>query len=299
MPASAREPTEGLLVVDKPGGLTSHDVVAQVRRDRQTRRVGHGGTLDPMATGVLVLAVGRATRLLGYVGGMDKEYQATIRLGASTTTDDAEGQPTGGAPATGLDEGRIRSMMAGLTGPIDQVPSSVSAVKVNGRRAYERVRAGQSVSLAPRRVLVSSFTVVDVRHPAQARGMVDLDVTTTVSSGTYVRALARDLGAGLGVGGHLTSLRRTRVGTFTVADAVDLGSAGVPTALLPMPDAARRVLPSLLLDADEASRLRHGVRLTGTGYAPTGTVAAYAPDGSLVAVAEVHPDGVRPLAVLG
>ncbi len=188
------EPTPGLLLVDKPAGWTSHDVVARARRLLNTRKVGHAGTLDPMATGLLVLAVGRATRLLTYVTGHDKSYDATIRLGASTVTDDAEGEVTGAADASGVTDDAVAAAVAQLTGEIQQVPSSVSAIKVNGERSYARVRAGEDVALAARPVTVSRFEVTAVRREA---GVIDVDATIDVSSGTYIRALARDLGSRL------------------------------------------------------------------------------------------------------
>ncbi len=203
-------------MVDKPAGLTSHDVVARGRRLAGTRKVGHAGTLDPMATGVLVLGVERATKLLGHLALTTKEYAATIRLGQSTITDDAEGEVTGGAPADAVTEEAVRAGIAPLTGEILQVPSSVSAIKVDGQRSYARVRAGEEVELAARPVTVSRFELLAVRR---ADGVLDLDVLVECSSGTYIRALARDLGAALGVGGHLTALRRTRVGPFGLAEA--------------------------------------------------------------------------------
>ena len=205
---------DGLVVVDKPAGWTSHDVVGRCRRLYGTRKVGHAGTLDPMATGVLVVGVGRATRLLTFLVGCDKEYLATIRLGQTTVTDDAEGEITASAGARGVADERIAEEIAALTGEIAQVPSSVSAIKVDGRRSYARVRSGEQVELEARPVTVTVFEVLDRRDLAADDGtyVVDLDVRVVVSAGTYVRALARDLGAGLGTGGHLTALRRTRVG---------------------------------------------------------------------------------------
>ncbi|MCM3926472.1 tRNA pseudouridine(55) synthase TruB, partial [Frankia sp. AiPs1] len=214
---------DGLVVVDKPPGLTSHDVVARARRILGQRRVGHAGTLDPMATGVLLLGAGRATRLLGHLALTDKVYDATIRLGRTTTTDDAEGEALEDRPVD-VDPARLARAMAALTGPIDQVPSSVSAVKVDGVRAYARVRAGEQVDLAARRVTVRRFDLLARRGAdgaADQRGC-DLDVTVGCSSGTYIRALARDLGAALGCGGHLTALRRTVVGPFGLDRAVSL-----------------------------------------------------------------------------
>jgi tRNA pseudouridine55 synthase len=206
----------GLIIVDKPGGMTSHDVVARIRRLAGTRRVGHAGTLDPMATGVLVVGVEKATRLLGYLTLTEKTYVATIRLGQSTSTDDAEGEPTGGSPATDIAPGALDAEIAELTGDIWQVPPGVSAIKVNGQRAYKLTRAGAAPELAARPVTVFEFTVTGVRP---AGDFLDLDAVIRCSSGTYIRALARDLGAALGVGGHLTALRRTAVGPYDLAQA--------------------------------------------------------------------------------
>ena len=229
---------EGLLLVDKPSGWTSHDVVARIRRVCGTRRVGHAGTLDPMATGVLVLGVGRATKLLTFLVGCDKGYAATVRLGESTVTDDAEGDVVASADASDVSRAAIDAAVAGLTGAIQQVPSSVSAIKIDGQRSYARVRSGEDVKLAARPVTVSRFAVLDVRTAGTG---LDVDIEVEVSSGTYVRALARDLGSALGVGGHLTALRRTRVGRYAIADAVPLESLepGGPVPLVSMGDAAR------------------------------------------------------------
>jgi tRNA pseudouridine55 synthase len=203
----------GLVIVDKPGGMTSHDVVARVRRLAHTRRVGHAGTLDPMATGVLVIGIEKATRLLGHLTLTEKTYEATIRLGQSTSTDDAEGEPTGGCPVSKATRGALEEEIAKLTGEILQVPSSVSAIKVNGQRAYKLTRAGEAPELAARPVTVYEFRVTAIREEGD---YLDLDATIRCSSGTYIRALARDLGTALGTGGHLTALRRTAVGPYTL-----------------------------------------------------------------------------------
>ena len=286
----------GVLLVDKPGGMTSHDVVARARRALGTRKIGHAGTLDPMATGLLILGVEAATRLLTYIVGLDKTYAATIRLGASTDTDDAEGatlQLTD-AGATTIDA--VQSSIAGLTGRISQVPSRVSAIKVGGRRAYDLVRAGEEVELAAREVTVSRFDIVGHRRPpasAETGRFLDLDVVVDCSSGTYIRALARDMGTALGVGGHLSALRRTRIGPFRVADAVsldDLDSAAEPR-LLPPADAAAAVLDTLQVSADEARDLRHGKRLPAAAARLTVAGrdrphAAIDPTGALVGIVE-------------
>ena len=288
----------GLLVLDKPTGWTSHDVVARVRRLLGTRRVGHAGTLDPMATGVLVLGVDRATRLLTFLTGADKDYEATVRLGTSTVTDDAEGEVVQVTDAGAVTRHQVETGVGALTGEIQQVPSSVSAVKVQGRRSYARVREGQDVALAPRPVTVSRFEVLQVRT-VEADGVpqLDLDVTVTCSSGTYVRALARDLGAALGVGGHLTALRRTRVGPYGIDAARTLEQLAEDPAVVPLADAARAAFPARELTADEAARLAHGQRLPATGTGPD-PVAAFAPDGRLVAVLTEAAGSARPVVVL-
>src|SRR5262245_56978086 len=213
----------GLVVVDKPAGMTSHDVVSRVRRLAHTRRVGHGGTLDPMATGLLVIGIGRATRLLTYVIGADKRYLATIRLGESTITDDAEGEVVARASVAAVTDAEIGAGLSAQTGAIAQVPSAVSAIKIKGQRAYAKVRAGEAVELAARTVTISAIDVLDIRrHGSAESATVDVDVDVACSTGTYVRAIARDLGVTLGVGGHLTALRRTAIGGFTLAEAATL-----------------------------------------------------------------------------
>lgn len=286
----------GLVVVDKPAGLTSHDVVARLRRIFHTRKVGHAGTLDPMATGVLVAGIERATKLLGHLALERKAYLATIRLGATTTTDDAEGEVLSTADASHVDEADIRAAIAALTGPIDQVPSAVSAVKVDGKRAYQRVRAGESVRLAARPVVVYRFDPLAFRTLADA---IELDAVVECSSGTYVRALARDLGAALAVGGHLTALRRTRVGPFGLAHARTLDQlAEHATLSLDLDAAVALAFPRRDVTAGEAKAIAHGRRLPGGG--PLGTYGVFGPDGHVVALArdELDDDGARPVLVL-
>ncbi len=265
MARAVDEPTPGLLLVDKPSGWTSHDVVARARRLLGTRKVGHAGTLDPMATGLLVLGIGKATRLLTYVTGHDKAYDATIRLGEATVTDDAEGEVVASADASGVTDDALAAAVANLTGAILQRPSAVSAIKIDGKRSYARVRSGEDVELPARPVTVSAFEVRQVRREGRH---VDVDVTVEVSSGTYVRALARDLGEALGVGGHLTALRRTRVGRFDVSTAVsleDLAASDAPVPLLSLDDAARGALPVVRISGDEARELSLGRPLAGRG----------------------------------
>ncbi len=283
----------GILLVDKPGGVTSHDVVARARRALGTRKIGHAGTLDPMATGLLVLGVGSATRLLTYLVGLDKTYEATIRLGVTTDSDDADGAVTDSADPAALEaisDARLAEAMAPLTGRISQVPSTVSAIKVGGRRAYDLARSGEEVALKARNVTVSRFDRVGgLRRDA---GSIDLDVVVDCSSGTYIRALARDLGAALGVGGHLTALRRTRIGPFAVEDAVSEIDGAAP--LLRDADVAARVLGSLGVTADEARDLRHGKRLTGEGArVGDATPAAIDPDGRLVGIVQRRGDDIK------
>jgi tRNA pseudouridine55 synthase len=270
----------GLLVVDKPAGMTSHDVISRLRRLLGTRRIGHAGTLDPMATGVLVCGVQRATKLLGHLPLEPKVYQASVRLGMSTTTDDAEGQPTGGADAATVGELQILAALAQLRGAIEQVPSTVSAVKVDGKRAYALARAGAQVLLAPRAVTVSRFELVALRR---GEAVTDLDVLVECSGGTYVRALARDLGAALGVGGHLTALRRTRVGRYGLDDARTLDElASAPVLSAELDQAVMQAFPHRPVDAQQARALAHGAPLPAIGLA--GTHAAVGPDGVAVAL---------------
>ena len=269
--------------------MTSHDVVARARRVLSVRKVGHAGTLDPMATGLLVLGVGAATRLLGYVGGHDKTYEATIRLGQSTVTDDREGEVLTTASTSHLDDDAIRAALAAQTGPLQQVPSAVSAVKVDGRRSYDRVRAGRG-GRARR----------PVGHRARARGapdrraptpdLVDVDVTVRCTAGTYIRAIARDAGAALGVGGHLTALRRTASGPFTVDRAAPVEEAGAAllaggsSGFLGLTEAATPVFPTRPVTEEEARALTYGQRIPATG-AP-GLHAAVDPEGRLYALVE-------------
>jgi tRNA pseudouridine55 synthase len=285
----------GLAVVDKPAGWTSHDVVARLRRLAGTRRVGHAGTLDPMATGVLVVGIGTATRLLGHLVLADKAYTATIRLGQATVTDDAEGEIVDQHPAGGVTEQQVRAAMRRFVGDIEQVPSAVSAVKVGGRRAYREVRAGRQVVLAPRPVTVARFDATGFHRPSA--DLLDMHVEVECTSGTYVRALARDLGAALGVGGHLTALRRTRVGPFTLAQArtLDELAASDDPVTLSVPDAIRAALPVRVVDADEARELSFGRSLTPCGIA--GTYGALTGSGEAVAVLREEAGRARPVLV--
>ena len=281
----------GLVVVDKPAGITSHDVVARVRRLAGTRKVGHAGTLDPMATGVLVLGVDRATRLLGHLMLTDKAYDATVRLGVATTTDDAEGEVVSTATAAGLDEATVRATLAEFTGDLLQVPTAVSAIKVDGKRAYQRVRDGEQVELAARPVTVHELVVHDVRHDGD---LVDADISLRCTSGTYVRAIARDVGAQLGVGGHLTALRRTAVGPYGLDVARTLDQLADEFALLPIAEAARAAFPGIDLDDAAAADVRVGRKLD---LELVGLTAVFAPDGEFLALYEPRDGRARPVAV--
>lgn len=290
----------GVLVIDKPAGLTSHDVVGRVRRSLGIRRVGHAGTLDPMATGVLVLGYGRATRLLTYLLGVDKAYRATIRLGWSSDTDDADGTVVVSADSHALariDDADVTQAMATIAARPVQVPSAVSAIKIAGQRSYQRVRSGESVTLPAREVLIHVFSARSIERGADA---IDIEVDVECGSGTYVRALARDLGSMLGVGGHLTALRRTRVGPFTLAEAIDLMAYEqnpTPSQALSPAAAAAMILPAWVVPDHTAVALSHGQQVTWPpGLAPR-TTAVITDAGRLVSIIEPREDRVRSLTV--
>lgn len=293
----AAQANSGLVIVDKPPGWTSHDVVSRMRRLAGTRKVGHAGTLDPMATGVLVIGINKATRLLTYIVGVDKTYEATIRLGQSTVTDDAEGEITAEADAAAVGDEAVRTAVERLTGELEQVPSSVSAIKVDGKRAYAQVRSGEEVKLAARPVTVSRFDVHGIRRDTTPTGgqCVDVDVSVDCSSGTYIRALARDLGQQLEVGGHLTALRRTRVGPYTLDQAATLEQLDEEVQLLEIAPAARAMFPIRELSSAEATDLSFGRRITP---GQEGAVSAgFAPDGTLMALLENKNDAAKPVLV--
>ncbi|MET7282383.1 tRNA pseudouridine(55) synthase TruB [Kribbella sp. NPDC005582] len=285
--------SDGIVVIDKPAGMTSHTVVAKVRRLAGTRKVGHAGTLDPMATGVLVAGLNRATRLLGHLQLADKSYDATIRLGAVTTTDDAEGTVVSTAPVDGVTEEAIRTAASAYTGEISQIPSAVSAIKVDGKRAYERVRAGEEVTLKARTVTVSRYDIVDIRV---GETWIDLDISVDCSSGTYIRALARDLGADLGVGGHLTALRRTRVGAFDLKVAHTLEELAEDFVWLPIADVAAGTFPRYDADPEQAAAIRTGRPIPGLNL-PAGQTAMFDPTGTFLALYEPHGPLAKPTAV--
>jgi tRNA pseudouridine55 synthase len=279
----------GLVVVDKAPGMTSHDVVARVRRLAGTRKVGHAGTLDPMATGVLVLGVDRATRLLGHLMLTEKSYDATVRLGVSTTTDDAEGEVVETRAVDGVDPEAVRAELARFVGDIEQVPTAVSAIKVDGKRAYARVRDGDQVELKARPVTIHELVVHEVAMP-------DVRISVRCSSGTYIRAIARDVGAALGVGGHLTALRRTAVGSFDLSVARTLEQLAEDFAVLPIADAARATFPGVELDDEQAAHVRFG-RALDLPLPEDGPHAVFAPGGEFLALYERRGQQARPVAV--
>ncbi|WP_285735052.1 tRNA pseudouridine(55) synthase TruB [Nocardiopsis sp. ATB16-24] len=287
----------GVVVVDKPADWTSHDVVARTRGLARTRRVGHAGTLDPMATGVLVLGIEKGTKLLGHLTLTDKTYEATIRLGLTTDTDDAEGEPGVRRDASGVSEEAVGVAVEKLTGRIRQVPPQVSAIKVEGRRAYKSAREGKKVALEPREVTVSEFEVTDVRRVSDDDGeFVDVDAVITCSSGTYIRSLARDMGTDLGVGGHLTALRRTRVGPYDLSRARTLDQLAEEFTQVPLAEAVAAAFPRRVLTEQETRRIQHGNRIEPGGSAG-GPVGLFAPDGRVVALGEDRRDHTRPVVV--
>jgi tRNA pseudouridine55 synthase len=276
-----------LVIVDKPSGMTSHDVVGRCRRIFATRKVGHAGTLDPMATGVLVIGIERATKILGLLAAATKSYAATMRLGQSTTTDDADGVVVTTTSADAVTDSQIEVAIAGLRGEISQIPSTVSAVKVGGKRAYRLAREGKAVELAARKVRLDRFDALAIRRHDL---IVDVDVEVDCSSGTYIRALARDVGEALGVGGHLIALRRTRVGRFGLTQAHTLDVlADEPRLSYSLDDACVLTFPRRTLTADEATATSHGRALPPAGIG--GIYAAMAPDGHVIAL--LRDDGDR------
>lgn len=292
----------GILLLDKSEGWTSHDAVAKSRGALGTRKVGHAGTLDPMATGLLLLGAGPATRLLTHLVGLNKTYTTTIRLGVATVTDDREGDRTAAARAEDVaavlaDPARIEAAIADLTGDIEQAPSAVSAIKVDGKRAYDRVRAGEQVELKRRPVTIHEFTIGVPRAAVEAdeTPVIDIDATVRCSTGTYIRALARDLGSALGVGGHLTALRRTHVGPFAVTDAgtIEQLAAREGVRILEPAAVARTLFPELALSEQQTADLGHGKRVEVEGVEDAPLVAAIAPDGRLVGLVSVKSGRTR------
>lgn len=286
--------TDGIVLVDKPEGPTSHDVVSAVRKIFGTRKVGHAGTLDPMATGMLVLGLGKATRLLGYLAASDKEYVGTIRLGMSTDTDDAQGTIASSTSASHLSDEQILEMVRTFRGPIMQRPSSVSAIKVQGKRAYARVREGEEVEIPEREVVIQDIEIIEIAR-SQELEVVDVTVRVVCSAGTYIRALARDIGAGLKVGGHLTMLRRTRSGLFT--NMTPLEDLRDSPKLMPLSDALRIAFPVVTISGDDARKARHGVRITAPHDTRSGLSAIFDESGAAISLANISLNEIVPVVV--
>ena len=287
----------GVVVVDKPADWTSHDVVAKTRGLASTRRVGHAGTLDPMATGVLVLGIEKGTKLLGHLTLTEKTYEATIRLGLVTNTDDAEGEPGARADASGVSDKEVHAAVAKLTGTIQQVPPQVSAIKVDGKRAYKSAREGKEVVLKARTATIGQFDVTDIRHaPDAGGGFVDVDAVITCTSGTYIRSLARDMGQDLAVGGHLTALRRTRVGPYDLSQARTLDQLAEEFTQVPLAQAVAVAFPVRTMDEEETRAIRHGNRISESSLGE-GPVGLFAPDGTVVALGENRPGHMKPVVV--
>ncbi|MFM1826443.1 MAG: hypothetical protein RLZZ37_1078 [Actinomycetota bacterium] len=277
----------GFVIVDKPLGMTSHDVVHKIRKICNTKKVGHAGTLDPEASGVLVVGLGKATRLLTYVVSDNKTYQATIRLGQNTTTDDAQGEMTSEQDCHKITDEEISNCLLSFIGDIDQIPSSVSAIKVGGKKAYEIVRSGEKVELTPRRIHISA---IDLHEIKRIGNLIDISVTVHCSSGTYIRALARDIGQKLKVGGHVTSLRRIQSGRYKITDSVNLENLDIDKIkLISMADVAMELFPSVKVELDEIQDLIHG-RFIRKTHEPAQTIALVDKKPSLVALAQ--GDGV-------
>ena len=283
----------GFLVVDKEPGMTSHDVVAIARRALGTQKVGHAGTLDPMATGVLVLGFNNGTRLLQYITDGDKSYQATIVLGVSTITDDFEGEVIATVDASAITDEQINAELGSMRGTFMQRPSSVSAVKVDGERAYDRVRSGETVVLASREVTISRLDILQIRR---SKKRVEIDIEVTCSAGTYIRAIARDCGDGLKVGGHLSALRRTRVAGFTTTGAASIaGLKSAEFSTLDLADVARATFPVREIALDEKLELSFG--RTVTANPADGVYAGISPANELIALLSNVDGKAKPIAV--
>lgn len=283
---------DGIVLVDKPEGPTSHDVVAKARRIFGTRKVGHAGTLDPMATGMLVLGIGKATRLLGYITASEKEYLATIRLGQATNTDDAQGEITSSASTGAVTDEQILNSVREFRGPISQKPSSVSAIKVNGKRAYALVRKGQEVDLPAREVMIHDFEVIEI---ARVEEFIDVKVRVVCSAGTYIRALARDLGLKLGVGGHLTELRRTKSGKFSqMRSLADIENS---PSVIDLPDAVKMLFPSVEIFGDDIKKAKNGMRVPMPAEVSAQLIGVFSNVGDLISLCENSQGELVPAVV--
>ena len=288
----------GIVIVDKPAGLTSHDVVHQLRKLYGTRKVGHAGTLDPMATGVLVIGINAATRLLGHLSGTTKEYQATIRLGASSTTDDCEGVLGERCDTSHIDDAAIHVARESQLGTVMQVPSSVSAKRVDGKRAHALVRSGEHFDLEAAQVRIDSLEIQGINRES---GWIDIDVNVVCSSGTFIRAIARDLGSDLGVGGHLIQLRRTRVGPFTIENSVKLNelmeSDNPSSRIIDMGKIAKQIWPHIVVSDSDRQKITYGQRLAVADLPEAPLLALLDGQGALIALASVTPEAMEYRAV--
>jgi tRNA pseudouridine55 synthase len=285
---------DGIVLVDKPAGPTSHDVVAKIRKVFNTRKVGHAGTLDPMATGLLVIGVGRATRLLGYLSAHDKEYFGTIRLGITTTTDDAQGEVVDQVSTQAITESMILETVREFRGPIMQQPSAVSAIKIDGKRAYTRVRDGEEVNIPPRSVMIHDLEIIEVVH-VDHLDVIDVKVRVVCSAGTYIRALARDIGAKLSVGGHLTELRRTRSGVFEAM--TPLARLQESPSHLELSQAVEMTFPRVDLSESDAAKARNGVKIATPIQIASGNVGVFGPDGIAIGIFDNSESELRALVV--
>ncbi len=285
---------EGIVLVDKPAGPTSHDVVAKMRKLFNTRKVGHAGTLDPMATGMLVIGIGRATRLLGYFTAHDKEYFGTIRLGISTTTDDAQGELVSKVSASHITESQIIETVRDFRGPIMQQPSAVSAIKIDGERAYTRVRNGEEINIPPRSVMINDLEIVEIKMLPEL-DVIDLRVRVVCSAGTYIRALARDIGKQLEVGGHLTELRRTRSGVFESMTSLEMLQE--KPEIMDLATAVKIGFQHIVLSEEQASKAVNGVRLSAPADLASGHVGLISPDGRAIGLFDNSDSVLHPLVV--
>ena len=285
---------EGIVLVDKPSGPTSHDVVAKMRKLFNTRKVGHAGTLDPMATGMLVIGVGRATRLLGFFTAHEKEYLGTVCLGVTTTTDDAQGEVLTTTSTVQITQSMILEAVREFRGPIMQQPSAVSAIKIDGKRAYARVRAGEEVDIPPRSVIIHDLEILNITRN-EAADTFEVELRVVCSAGTYIRALARDIGSKLGVGGHLTALRRTRSGVFETMTPME--KLQESPQYLDLSDAVRTAFPVLTLSLEDSSKARNGVRLPTPIDVESGNVGVFDSQGFAIGIFDNSDSELKPLVV--
>ena len=285
---------EGIVLVDKPSGPTSHDVVAKMRKLFNTRKVGHAGTLDPMATGMLVIGVGRATRLLGFFTAHEKEYLGTVCLGVTTTTDDAQGEVLTTTSTAQITQSMILEIVREFRGPIMQQPSAVSAIKIDGKRAYARVRAGEEVDIPPRSVIIHDLEILNITRN-EAADTFEVELRVVCSAGTYIRALARDIGNKLGVGGHLTALRRTRSGVFE--NMTPMEKLQESPQYLDLSDAVRTAFPVLTLSLEDSSKARNGVRLPTPIDVESGNVGVFDSEGFAIGIFDNSDSELKPLVV--